>query len=238
MKGCDSLIREKLKNVRYKKEIIAIIVLVIFATVIITLRGTHAYYNYEMAPVPIFTGRVGNFSGKGDTSNLDKPTDVNLMFYVQDITNPKNYTIMDGPPVLVSGYIISDKKSNCIPVNGTYDKIDDKVYSISEDGTVTVKISQSKPNQVVCRIYYDYEKDLTKEDIIVFALKEDDLGMIIYNDKHYIMSETIPSTGFTYNGSNCSNTEIATEINYNTTNGFTFKTEGPNLCYAYFNKTN
>ncbi len=225
----------KFKNSKYKKEIITITIILFLITVVVTLRGTHAYYNYESGWVPIFNSKVGNFAGKGDTSPLNQPSDVNLLFLVQDITNPRKYTIMEGTPVAVSGYQVNNDKSNCIPTDGTYQKYGENVYSISSDGTVTVKVSETQPKQIVCRIYYDYEKDLTKDDVIVFALKEDPLGMVIYNNKHYVMSEEIPSTGYTYNSSSCKNTDIATEIGYNVETGFTFKTKGPNICYAYFN---
>ncbi len=234
------MIKEKLKkllNIKALYFVICIFVIALF----ICLKNTHAYYNYSTGPVPIFTGKVGNFAGKGDTSPLtDRTTDVNLMFYVQDITNPKNYTIMEGTPALVSGYVVNDKKSNCIPTSGTYTMHKDKVYSIAEDGLVTVEVSESNPNQIVCRIYYDYEQ-LTDKDIIVFALIEDSLGMVINdkNNKHYTMTETIPTSGYTYDStiSNCNNTNnIKTTISYDTSKGFSFETDGPNICYAYFNK--
>ena len=235
---------EKLKHLEHK-EVYLLVGFIILALVLILvkniIKNTYAYYNYETDPVPIFTGKVGNFAGKGDTSPLtDRTTDVNLMFYVQDITNPKNYTIMEGTPALVSGYVVNDKKSNCIPTSGTYTMHKDKVYSIAEDGLVTVEVSESNPNQIVCRIYYDYEQ-LTDKDIIVFALIEDSLGMVINdkNNKHYTMTETIPTSGYTYDStiSNCNNTNnIKTTISYDTSKGFSFETDGPNICYAYFNK--
>ena len=93
----------------------------------------------------------------GDTSPLtDKNTDITLLYMVQDITNPKNYTIMEEPPVQVSGFILNEEKSNCIPQES--DNISYLDYSIVESsGKVVVNVQQSKPNQVVCRIYYDYE---------------------------------------------------------------------------------
>ena len=231
------MIKEKIRNLKEKLnfKVIYIVVCLIFLMGLLYFNKTHAYYDYESGWVPIFNSKVGNFAGKGDTSPLNQPSDVNLLFLVQDITNPKNYTVMEGTPVAVSGYQVNEKKSNCIPTDGTYQKYGENVYSIASDGTVTVKVSESKPNQIVCRIYYDYGKDLTKDDVIVFALKEDPLGMVIYNNKHYVMSEEIPSTGYTYNSSSCKNTDIATEIGYNVETGFTFKTKGPNICYAYFN---
>ena len=234
------MIKEKLKKILNIK-VIYFVICVFVITLFICLKNTHAYYNYETGPVPIFTSKVGNFVGKGDTSPLtDRTTDVNLMFYVQDVTNPKNYTIMEGTPALVSGYVVNDKKSNCIPTSETYTMHEDKVYSIAEDGLVTVEVSQDNPNQVVCRIYYDYGKDLNKDDVIVFALIEDELGMVIKNNKHYIMTEAIPTNGYTYDStiSGC-NTEnnVKTTISYDTSKGFSFETDGPNICYAYFNKS-
>ena len=233
------MIKEKLKKLLNIK-VIYFVICVFVITLFICLKNTHAYYNYETGPVPIFTSRVGNFAGKGDTSPLtDRTTDVNLMFYVQDVTNPKNYTITEGTPALVSGYVVNDKKSNCIPTSGTYKMTEEKVYSIASDGLVTVEVSEDKPNQVVCRIYYDYEQ-LTDKDIIVFALIEDSLGMVINdkNNKHYTMTETIPTSGYTYDStiSNC-NTEnnIKTAISYDSSKGFSFETDGPNICYAFFN---
>ena len=217
-------------------KIIYIVICVVFLVTLLYLNQTHAYYNYSTGPVPIFTSKVGNFSGRGDTSPLkDRNTDINLLYMVQDITNPKNYAIMEGPPVQVSGYKINEKKSNCIPANATYTMSGSNQFTVDSNGLVKVIVKQTKPNQVVCRIYYDYEQ-LSGKDIIVFALKEDNLGMVIYGDKHYTMSETIPTSGYTYKEYSCKNTNTATEINY-IGGKFTFKTSGPNICYAYFNKT-
>ncbi len=233
------MIKERINKLKKKLnfKIIYIVICLVFLMGLLYFNTTHAYYSSETGPIPIFTSKVGNFAGKGDTSPLDRPSDINVLYLVQDITNPRNYTIMEVPPVVVSRYIINDKKSNCIPKDGKYEMNGDKTYSIKEDGEVTIKVSQDKPNQIVCRIYYDYEKDLTKDDVIVFALIEDELGMVIYNDKHYTMIEEIPISGYTYNSSSCNNTNnVKTELSYDTEKGFTFKTEGKNICYAYFNK--
>ena len=224
------------KKLNFK--LIYIVVCLGFLMGLLYFNTTHAYYSSETGPVPIFTGKVGNFTGKGDTTPLDRPSDINVLYLVQDVTNPKSYTTMEVPPVVVSGYIINDKKSNCIPKDGKYEMDGDKTYSIKEDGEVTIKVSQDKPNQIVCRIYYDYEKDLTKDDVIVFALIEDPLGMVVYNGKNYIMSEEVPTSGYIYDSSSCNNTNnVKTELSYDEEKGFTFKTEGKNICYAYFNKT-
>ena len=228
------MIKEKLKNLLNVK-VIYLIICFIVIVLFICLRNTHAFYNYESAWTPIFNSRVGNFTGKGDTYPLtNKNTDINLLYMVQDITNPRNYSVMEGTPALVSGFKLNSDKSNCIPANATYTMNGDKVFSVDSNGLVKVTVKQSKPNQVVCRIYYDYEQ-LDGKDIIVFALKEDALGMVIYEGKHYTMSEEVPTSGFTYKSSSCKNTNITTNLKYEN-NKFTFETKGPNICYAYFNK--
>ncbi len=220
---------KKLLNIKVMYIVICLFVIVLF----ICLKNTHAYYNYETGPVPIFTSKVGNFAGKGDTSPLtDRTTDVNLMFYVQDLMSTSGYYIAPSTPVLMSGYTLNEKKSNCIPTDATYEKYLEKDYTISDDGTVTVKVSQSKPKQIVCRIYYNLTS--ASNDILVYALVQNDSGTIKHNDKTYAFENELPSSGYT--DYECKNKEIFTFINYDTSNGFSFKTKGPNVCYVYFNK--
>ena len=59
--------------------------------------------------------------------------------------------------------------------------------------------------------------------------------MVIYNDKHYTMNETIPTSGYTYKAYSCKNTNINKNLKFEN-NKFTFETTCPNICYAYFNK--
>ena len=228
---------EKLKHLEHK-EVYLLVGFIILALVLILIKNiiknTYAYYNYETDPVPIFTSKVGNFSGKGDTSPLtDRTTDVNLMFYVQDLMSTSGYYIAPSTPVLMSGYTLNEKKSNCIPTDATYEKYLEKDYTISDDGTVTVKVSQSKPNQVVCRIYYDLTS--AANDILVYALVQNDSGTIKHNDKTYAFESELPISGYT--DYECKNKDTFTFINYDTSNGFSFKTKGPNVCYVYFNKS-
>ena len=222
----------KFKNSKYKKEIITITVIVFLITVVVTLRGTHAYYNYESAWTPIFTGKVGNFSGKGDTSPLpDRNTDINLLYMVQDLMVKNGYYISEVSPIAMAGYKLNEEKSNCIPKDATYTMSGNNQFTVDANGLVKVVVKQSKPSQVVCRIYYDMSG--ASNDILVFALVENENGTITHDDKKYIFENELPKSG--YVDYECKNKDTATKINFDGTK-FNFETDGPNICYAYFNK--
>ncbi len=87
----------------------------------------------------------------GDTSPLDKNTDVNVIFYIQSSDTPTEYYISKYVPA--SGYKVNNVASNCIPTNGSITKYND--YYIDSDGVIRIEYNESKPMQVVCRIYYD-----------------------------------------------------------------------------------
>ena len=239
------MIKERISKLKEKLnfKLIYIVICLCFLMGLLYFNTTHAYYNSEIGPVPIFTGKVGNFAGKGDTSPLDQPTDVNLLYYVQSGIDLKQYDIYDTPPLDVkSNYVLDEKRSNCIPTDARYEKYSDKDYSVSEDGTVTIKISQDKPKQVVCRIYYSFNLTPYEEkegDVKVIIYLQSDTGDIVTvrNNKYYILGDTVPS-GYTMTNYECNNTNnIQTEVNYDASKGFTFKTTGKNICHTYFDKT-
>ena len=188
----------KFKNSKYKKEIITITVIVFLITVVVTLRGTHAYYNYESAWTPM----------------------VRNGYYISEV-----------PPIAMSGYKLNEEKSNCIPKDATYTMNGDNEFTVDAKGLVKVIVSQSKPNQVVCRIYYDMSG--ASNDILVFALVENENGTITQGDKTYAFESELPKSGYT--DYECKNKDIATKVNFDGTK-FTFETTGPNVCYTYFNK--
>ncbi len=235
------MIKEKFKkllNIRIIYIVIGLLVIILF----ICLKNTHAYYDYEMEPVPIFTGKVGNFTGKGDTSPLDQPSDVNVLYYIQNGTNLKQYDVYDTPPLDVkSNYVLDEKRSNCIPTDATYEMDGDKTYSIKEDGTVTMKVSENTPKQVVCRIYYSFnftEYEEKDGDVKIIIYLQSDTGDIVTvrNNKYYVLGDTVP-TGYTMTDYECNNTNnITTEVNYDASKGFTFTTTGKNICHTYFDK--
>ncbi len=197
-----------------------------------TINKTHAYYNYEMAPVPIFTSKVGNFAGEGESVKqgpIDKNTDVNIIFYTQMPDNANKYK--ESKYVPASGYQINGDKSNCYPAAGgdaTYDN-----YTIKEDGTVHIEYTEkAKPTQVVCRLYYDRDK---LSDVIIYAYIEDATGDRKYNDKTYKLYNQVPD-GYSMTNYECKSKKASTTFTYDISKGFHIDTTGPNTCYAYFSK--
>ena len=177
------------------------------------LNQTHAYYNYEMEPVPIFTSKVGNFAGEGETVKdgpiSGKSTDVNVIWYIQMPDNPKKYIEVKYTPD--NGYKLNQDISNCYPKDNEEGTTYTEDYKIEDDGTVDITVSETKPNQIVCRLYYDRDKI---SDVIVYAYIQDSSGDRDYEGNKYKMSSTIP-TGKTYVGYKCSNDKVATNIDYN-----------------------
>ena len=220
----------------YRKLSLGIVLVLILALIVWGIKGTHAFYSFSTGPIQIFNSRVGNFAGKGDTSPLkDKNTDVNLLFYVQDLKSTNGYYISPTTPVAMSGYSVDKDRSNCIPNENEATYNPD--YSIGDDGTVNIEVSEDEPSQVVCRIYYGFSKELI-DDIIIFALLEDDYGTVSYNNKTYALVANVPNSGYTYETYECKNAEnIQTDVKYDPSSGFTFETNGPNICYAYFKKS-
>ena len=236
------MIKEKLDNKTIKRILLGLFVITVITFAFLMIKDTHAYYNSEIGPVPIFTGKVGNFTGKGDTSPLNQPSDVNVLYYIQNGLDLKKYDVYDTPPLDVkSNYVFDEKRSNCIPADATYEMDGDKTYSIKEDGTVTIKVSENTPKQVVCRIYYSFnftEYEEKEGDVKVIIYLQSDTGDIVTvrNNKYYILGDTVPS-GYTMTDYECNNTNnITTEVNYDASKGFTFKTTGKNICHTYFDK--
>ena len=223
----------KIKNSKVKNEIIAITVIVFLITVVATLRGTHAYYNSQTDPIPIFNTKVGDFTGEGESVKsgpIDKNTDVNIIFYMQMPDKPNKYK--ESKYVPASGYKVNEKASNCYPATGgdaTY--LDNKYYTIKEDGTVHIEYTESKPTQVVCRIYYDRNE---LSDVIIYVYLEDSSGNKKYNNKTYKLVNQVESN-YTLVAQECKNKKAT--FTYDSTTGFKILTSGPDTCYAYFRKS-
>ena len=229
------MIKEKLKNLKLNDKFILMFVLVVALVLVLVktiLKDTHAYYNYDSGWTPIFTGKVGNFAGEGESVKqgpIDKNTDVNIIFYAQMPDNANKYK--ESKYVPASGYEINKEKSNCYPEEGgdaTYDN-----YIIKEDGTVHIEYTEkSKPTQVVCRLYYDRDK---LSDVIIYAYVEDENGDRKYNDKTYKLYNQVPD-GYSMKSYECKNKKVETTFIYDASTGFHIDTDGPNACYAYFSK--
>ncbi len=235
------MIKEKIKYLKEKLnfKVIYIIVCLVFLAGLLYFNKTHAYYSSESEWIPIFTSKVGNFAGKGDTSPLNKPTDINVMYYIQSGMDLKKYDVLDMPPVNVeSNYVLDEKKSNCIPTDATYTKTLERDFSIASDGTVTINVSEKTPKQVVCRIYYNFNLVDYKEkdgDVKVITYIESDTGSIVTkkNNKSYIVDGEIPK-GYTMSSYDCDN--AGTQVTYNEIQGLSYSTTGKNTCRAYFDK--
>lgn len=234
------MIKERIKNLNLNEVAILIFVFIIALILVlvkIVLKDTHAYYG-DSVELPLFNAKVGDFSGDGEGESVkngpltDRDTDVNIIFYTQMPDNPNRYMISKYIPA--NGYKVNSTKSNCYPAKGsvaTYK--DNNYYTINEDGSVHVEYDETKPTQVVCRIYYDRDK---LSDVIIYAYVEDENGNRKYNDKTYKLVNIIDSSYTEMNNYECTNKTIETTFTYDVNKGFHIDTKGPNTCYAYFNK--
>ena len=209
--------------------------------VLLYINQTHAYYSSESGWVPIFTGKVGNFTGKGDTSPItDKNTDINVLYYVQNGLNLKKYDIYNKPPLDVkNNYKLDEEKSNCIPKETEGATYSD--YSIDENtGKVTINVEEDTPKQVVCRIYYSFNiipHEPKEGDVRIIIYQESDTGSIadVRNGKYYVVVKNV-SSGYTMKDYECDNKDnVETEVEYRN-NKITYITTGKNTCKVYFDK--
>ena len=233
-------LKDKLKreNKRSYYVIAFLLVVLVISLSMLVIKDTHAFYNYEMAPVPIFTSKVGNFAGEGESVKTgpltDRNTDVNIIFYTQMPDNADKYK--ESKYVPASGYKINHEKSNCYPTTGGEAKYigdqDSNYYTIKADGTVHIEYDEIKPTQVTCRLYYDRDK---LSDVIIYAYIEDSTGDREYKGKTYKLSNSVPN-GYNMTANECKSKTANTSFTHDT-NGFHIDTDGPNTCYAYFSKS-
>ena len=222
--------KEKLKN---KKIIITSLISVIIVFILlITLKDSYAYYGTSNE-LEIMKATIGNFAGDGEKveeGSIEKSTDVNVIFYAQTPNSKNKY--VETKEIPVTNYVINEEASNCYPKDNiegtTYDN-----YTINSEGLIDIEVKENKPNQIVCRIYYDYENK-NKLDVIVYAYLQDEKGTKKYNNNNYKIINTIPDN-VTFIEFNCNNKEIDTTIAY-AENTLDIKSSGPNICQAYFRK--
>ena len=232
------MIKERLKNLKLNEVFILIFVIFIALVLVLIkliLKDTHAFYDYESGWTPIFNSRAGNFAGEGESVKdgplTNKNTDINIIFYTQMPDNPDKYK--ESKYVPATGYKISNEKSNCYPAKGSEATYKDNVYyTIQSDGTVHIEYSETKPTQVVCRLYYDRDK---LSDVIIYAYVEDASGDRNYEGKTYKLVNQVEST-YKLTTYKCNSKTANTSFNYDATNGFTVTSSGPDTCYAYFSK--
>ncbi len=222
--------------------IFIILILGIGCLIKVVSKDSYAYYS-SSNEIPILSTKIGNFAG-GDTSTLKTNTDINLLCYAQDIFEPSKYNVVATPPLEVSNYKLDEKRSNCIPK--TSEKDGDKVsysdYSIDETtGEVKVTVTEDKPYQIVCRIYYSFELgtyETFNRDINIVALVESSEGTIvtIKDNKSYTLKD-IPTSGYKLGSYECTNKDETTKTNITYESGnLQVDYKAKDLCYVYFDK--
>ncbi len=238
--------QERIKDKKYIIVIVVFLVMTILLLFKFLFKDTYAFYNVNNE-LPILKAKIGNFASGGDTSPLEKNTDVNVLYYVQDIFDSKKYTVMDHVPFEIKNYKFDEEKTNCIPK--TSDNSGDKV-SYKEDlsvdeatGKMKVVITEDKPHQIVCRIYYSFNLEpYTKinGDIKIVPLVEATEGTLVatHGDKAYVLQD-VPASGYDLTYYECTNNSTQREPTLTYDNGkLKAVYEEPDLCYAYFDKLN
>ncbi len=237
-------IKEKILNVSKEQKIFLILALIVIIQVIwlISSHDSYAYYS-SSNEIPILSTKIGNFAG-GDTSELKTNTDINLLYYAQDIADTSKYNIVATPPIDNKNYKLDEKRSNCIPKASEKegDNVSYSDYSIDETtGEVKITVTEDNIHQIVCRIYYSFELDPYTElnrDINVIALVESSDGLIatVKDTKKYVLKE-IPTSGYKLGSYECTNKDEATQTQITYKNGnlqVDYKVK--DLCYLYFDK--
>ena len=237
------MIKEKLKNLKLSKGSIIVIAFVALALILKltnAILDTHAYYNYESGWIPIFTGKVGNFAGSGESVKqgpVNEESDVNVIFYTQVSSDTKKYKERKFMPI--GGYVLNSEASNCYPAKGnevTYDG--DSYYKVNEDGSISIKYTETKPTQVTCRLYYDIDTSNNNNidgDISVYAFIKDTNGLKEYNGGKYKFTSIVDKT-WNLDGHECDFENNITKFDYTSDVGFSISSVGPNVCFAYFSK--
>ena len=230
-------------NLENKKIYIVIIILsiVVFVTLFkLVLKDTHAYYSYDSGWTPIFTGKVGNFVGGGESVKqgpVDVESDVNVIFYTQVSSDTKKYKERKFMPI--GDYVLNSEASNCYPAKGnevTYDG--NNYYKVNEDGSISIKYTEAKPTQVTCRLYYDIDTSNNNNiegDISVYAFIKDTNGNKEYNGDKYKFTSIVDKT-WNLDGHECDFENNITRFDYTSETGFSISSVGSNVCFAYFSK--
>ncbi len=218
-----------------------ILILGIGCLIKIVSKDSYAYYSSNNE-IPILSTKIGNFAG-GDTSELEGNTDINLIYYAQDIFEPSKYNVVATPPLEVSNYKLDEKRSNCIPKVSERDgdKVTYSDYSIDETtGEVKVIVTEDNLHQIVCRIYYSFELDpyeIFNRDINIVALVESTTNIVaVKGNKTYALT-TIPTSGYKLGSYECTNKDETSQTQITYENGnLKVDYKAKDLCYVYFDK--
>ena len=138
--------------------------------------------------------------------------DINVIVYAE--SDSGRYNLIKSIPSY--GYILNTEKTTC-----------DADYTI--DGN---KIILNTTTKTVCKFYYDREME---PDIKVFVMLENYAGSYEYNEKSYLLSNSIPAYGYSYLEYKCDDETANTTLSYNaSTREITVSTTEKNICYVYF----
>ncbi len=231
-----------LKNLENKKIyiLIGILFIIVFLTLFkLILKDTHAFYN-ESIELPLFNTKIGDFSGDGENVKqgpVNSETDINVIFYTQISSDTKKYKERKFIPV--GGYVLNSTASNCYPAKGNeVEYQDNNYYKVNENGSISIKYSETKPSQVTCRLYYDIDtsnNNYVDGDISIYAFIEDVNGPNEYNSKKYKFTNEIDKS-WQLVGHVCDYEDNITKFDYASDTGFKVSSVGPNVCFAYFKK--
>ena len=218
----------KKRKISNKTILVIVCILGIACLMKMLFKDSYAYYG-NSNELKIMEATIGDFSKVEETEMLKGNYDISVILYMKEQDYNNIYRIVQNIPIV--GYKVNEKKSNCTPSSATYDTND---YKINDKGEITLRVKENNPNKVVCQIYYVKDGN---SDIVTYALVEDEKGTMTYNSKKYKVVNSIPESGYIYKESRCTNENIQTQVIYDENlKEFNFKTNGANVCYAYFDK--
>ncbi len=226
-----------IKYLNYRNIALGIIALGIIALATWGLKGTHAFYtNNQELQILNATIKIAE-KGKGEATPAKvNKSDLVVQIYLQDQADDNKYNLVTHLPAY--GYTLNETMSNCTP---SKEELSYSDYSL-ENGVIKFTVKDTGgtngPKQIVCHIYYD--KDINS-NITVYALVEDnEFGIKEHNSKKYRFADsnanlsTVVGSAYTYSDAEC--IADGTTITGYSNGKFSFTTNKPNTCYAYFNE--
>ena len=146
------MIKERIKKIKYNDLVGLIVVTIIFGLVIIlklVLKDTHAFYNSATNPIPIFTGKIGNFAKQDIEEFLVSQKDSGLET-IENMT-ARGDTLRRYQGVNVNNYICFGASS----INDCIKNMDKYMYRIMGIDTVTKELKLIKKEALEEPIVWD-----------------------------------------------------------------------------------
>ena len=196
---------------------IAFVALLLFVGVSIA----RAYYT-SSSSINILSSLVGDFEVVDG--------DINILLYKENDNG--DYVRVFAVPAV--GYTFNDSETNCSETctNTSVNNSGDCTYTLNSNNTITLNSNK----KVTCRFFFDKDDNVTA-DITLRVLKEDANGTYTYNNKHYSITNNVPSFGYTYtNHYSCTYNSTVTYTA--ATRSFSVATTRTDECLVYFDKNN